>query len=226
VVVLAADCLARNAWICGKYLTTRSDDIESALRQHVVLTVFSVGVGFVVAVLMTLIARAWRFTRTPLLALTSVLYTIPSLALFAILVPFVGLTVAPVEIGLVLYSLVILVRNMLAGLDGVPEEVKEVAYGMGYTRARVFLRVELPLALPAIMSGLRVATVSTIALATVGGVIDHGGLGNLIQDSIGSEFRAEALTASVLVVALAVVADVLLLVVQRILTPWRRKAAQ
>ena len=221
MVVLAADCLADNAWVCGKYLSTRRDDILDALRQHVVLPVFSVVVGLVVAMLLTLVARRWRVARTPILAVTSILYTIPSLALFAILVPFLGLTVAPVEVGLVLYSLVILVRTMLAGLDSVPEEVREAAFAMGFTPVRVLLRVDLPLAMPAILTGLRVATVSTIALATVGGVIDQGGLGNLIQDSIGSEFRAEALTASVLVVALAVVADLLLLGVQRLLTPWR-----
>jgi osmoprotectant transport system permease protein len=222
VVVLVADCLVDNAWVCGKYLTDNRDDILAALRQHVVLTVVSVGLGFLVAALLALLARQWRPVRTPVLALTSILYTIPSLALFAILVPITGLTLTTVEVGLVLYSLVILVRNMLAGLDGVPDDVKEVAYGMGYTRTRVFLRVELPLALPAVMSGLRVATVSTIALATVGGVIDEGGLGNLISDAIRRDFRAEVLAASVLVVALALVADVLLLGLERLLTPWRR----
>lgn len=224
MVVLVADCLIDNAWVCGKYLSSNREEILSALRQHVILTVFSVGVGFAVAALLTLLVRQWRWARTPVLALTSVLYTIPSLALFAILVPITGLTVATVEVGLVLYSLVILVRNMLAGLDGVPDDVKEVAYGMGYTRSRVFLRVEVPLALPAVISGLRVATVSTIALATVGGVIDQGGLGNLIEDAIKRDFRAEVLTASVLVVALAMVADALLLGLQRLLTPWRRVA--
>ena len=222
MVVLVADCLVDNAWVCGKYLTDNRDDILAALRQHVVLTVVSVWLGFLVAALLTVLVRQWRPARTPVLALTSILYTIPSLALFAILVPITGLTVATVEVGLVLYSLVILVRNMLAGLDGVPDDVKEVAYGMGYTRTRVLLRVELPLALPAVMSGLRVATVSTIALATVGGVIDQGGLGNLIQDAIRRDFRAEVLAASVLVIALALVADVLLLGLQRLLTPWRR----
>ncbi|MFL6137666.1 MAG: ABC transporter permease [Frankiaceae bacterium] len=222
MVVLVADCLIDNAWVCGKYLTSNQDDILAALRQHVVLTVLSVGIGFLVAALLTLVVRQWRPARTPVLALTSILYTIPSLALFAILVPITGLTAATVEVGLVLYSLVILVRNMLAGLDGVPDDVKEVAYGMGYTRSRVLLRVELPMALPAVMSGLRVATVSTIALATVGGVIDQGGLGNLIEDAIRRDFRAEVLTASVLVVALALVADVILLGLQRLLTPWRR----
>jgi osmoprotectant transport system permease protein len=225
-VVVLADCLVDNAWVCGKYLTSNREEILSALRQHVILTVFSVGVGFVVAALLTLMVRQWRAARTPVLALTSVLYTVPSLALFAILVPFTGLTVATVEVGLVLYSLVILVRNMLAGLDGVPDEVREVAVGMGYGPARVLLKVELPLALPAIMSGLRVATVSTIALATIGGVIDQGGLGNLIQDAIGREYRAEVFTASVLVVALAVVADLVLLGLERLLTPWRRAGAR
>jgi osmoprotectant transport system permease protein len=151
-----------------------------------------------------------------------VLYTIPSVALFTLLVPFTGLTSRTVEVGLVLYSLVILVRNTLTGLDGVPADVREAARGMGFGPVRTLLRVDLPLALPTIVAGLRIATVSTIALVTVGAVIGNGGLGNLIADAFSSDFKAEVLTASVLCVALAVVADLLLTAIQYLVTPWRR----
>lgn len=214
--------MRQNAWICGEYLSTRRDDILAALRQHVTLTVVSVLLGLLVAVPVALAVRKWRWTEGGVLGVTSVLYTLPSIALFALLVPFTGLTARTVEIGLVIYSLVILVRNILTGLDGVPEEVREAARGMGYGPMRMLLRVELPLALPTIIAGLRIATVSTIALVTVGAVIGNGGLGNLIYDALGSNFKAEVLTASVLCVALAVVADLSLLGVQRLLTPWQR----
>jgi len=227
VVLLSvgSDCLRANAWICGEYVSTRSSDILTALRQHVTLTVVSVVIGLIVAIPVALAVRRWRWTEGGVLGATSVLYTLPSIALFALLVPFTGLTARTVVIGLVLYSLVILVRNILAGLDGVPAEVREAARGMGYGDLRLLLRVELPLALPAIVAGLRIATVSTIALVTVGAVIGNGGLGNLIYDALGSNFKAEVLTASVLCVLLAVVADLLLLGLQRLLTPWRRAQA-
>jgi len=147
---------------------------------------------------------------------------VPSLALFALLLPFTGLGADTVVIGLVMYSLTILVRNIIAGLDGVDEDVRQAARGMGYGPARMLLTVELPLSLPTVMAGLRVATVSTVALVTVGSLVDAGGLGNLIKDALQSSFHAEALTASVLCVVLAVVADLLLLGVQRLLTPWQR----
>jgi len=222
VLLNAGNCLQRNDWICGEYITSRREDILAALRQHVTLTVASIVVGLLIAIPVALAVRRWRWTEGTVLGLTSILYTLPSIALFALLVPFTGLTARTVEIGLVLYSLVILVRNILAGLDGVPADVREAARGMGYGSLRMLLRVELPLALPAIIAGLRIATVSTIALVTVGAVIGNGGLGNLIYDALGSNFKAEVLTASVLCVVLAVLADLLLLGVQRLLTPWRR----
>jgi osmoprotectant transport system permease protein len=145
--------------------------------------------------------------------------------MFSLLLPFTGLTRATVIVGLVLYSLTILVRNTIAGLDGVPDDVREAARGMGYGSARMLLQVELPLATPSIMAGLRIATVSTVALATIGAIVGYGGLGNLIYDGLPSLFRAQVLTASVLCVALAVAADLLLLGAQRLLTPWQRQAA-
>ncbi|MFL6241055.1 MAG: ABC transporter permease [Actinomycetes bacterium] len=217
------DCLERNAWICGKYLTTRKHQIFADLHQHIDLVIVSVLVGLVIAVPLALLVRRWRRAEGTVMGTTSALYSVPSLALFAIFVPITGLTTRTVQIGLIVYTLVILVRNTLAGLDGVPPDVIEAARGMGYGRLRLFAGVELPLALPSIIGGVRIATVSTVALATVGAVIGHGGLGNELADAIGSNFKAEALVASVLCVALALLADALLLGVERLLTPWRRR---
>ena len=157
----AGDCLIRNAWICGKYLSTRKHIILSDLREHVILTVVAVVIGFALSVPLTLLVRRFRQTEGVVVGLMSVLYGIPSVALFAVLVPFTGLTSTTVEIGLVTYTLVIFVRNNLAGLDSVPDDVKDAAIGMGMGPVRILFRVELPLALPSMLAGFRVATVST-----------------------------------------------------------------
>ena len=224
VSLLSAGCLQRNDWICGDYLTSRSDLILSAVGQHVTLTLVSVAIGLLLA--LPLGVLAFRFPRTRLLVLggSTVLYTIPSLAMFSLLLPFTGLSATTVVIGLVLYSLTILVRNVLAGLQGVPADVVESAVGTGYGPASLLLRVQLPLALPTVLAGLRVATVSTVALVTVGSILGHGGLGDLIYAGRRTQFQAEVLTATGRVVALAVVADLLLVGVQRALTPWVRSA--
>lgn len=216
------DCLARNTWICGEYLRTREHELLSALAQHVELTAVSVAIGLAVSLPLALLARRFRRTRPAVLGSATALYTIPSLAMFSLLLPATGLTATTVVIGLVLYSLTILVRNVLVGLDGVPAEVRDAARGLGYGPARTLLRVELPLAVPAIVAGLRIATVSTIALTTIGAIVGYGGLGNLIYAGLPSLFRAQVLAASVLCVLLALVADVLLLGLQRLLTPWQR----
>ena len=218
----ASDCLVRNAWICGKYLSTRRHIILTDLRQHITLTVVAVVLGFLVSVPLTVLVRRFRRTEGAVIGLTSVLYGVPSVALFGVLVPFTGLTATTVEIGLVIYTLVIFVRNTLAGLDAVPDDVRDAARGMGMGPVRVFLRVEVPLALPAIIAGFRVATVSTVALVTVGALVGTGGLGQELNDAFNSYFKAEALTASVLCVLLAITADLLIVGVGRLLTPWRR----
>jgi osmoprotectant transport system permease protein len=155
--------------------------------------------------------------------LSGVVYTIPSLALFALLVPFTGLSKTTVEIGLVGYTLLILVRNTLTGLANVPQDVIDAARGMGYAGGRLLWRVELPLAMPAVIGGVRIATVSTIALVTIGAEVSYGGLGRLILEGFQNDYRAEAFGASVLCVALAIVADLLLLGVQWLATPWRHR---
>ncbi|MBP2404303.1 ABC transporter permease [Streptomyces syringium] len=216
------NCLITNEWICGEYVRTRGQELTDATLQHVGITLASVAIGLLVAFPLALLARRWRGVAGPVLGLTTILYTVPSLAMFSLLVPVFGLSVAVVVTGLVLYSLTILVRNILAGLASVPEEAREAARGMGYGPVRLLFGVELPLALPALMAGLRITTVSTVSLTTVGAIIGYGGLGNLIYEGMHSFFKAQVLTASALCVALAVLADLALLLVQRLLTPWAR----
>ncbi|TVL92141.1 ABC transporter permease [Streptomyces sp. SAJ15] len=216
------NCLIANDWVCGEYVRTRSEELTDATLQHVGITLASVSIGLLVAFPLALLARRWRVVAGPLLSLTTILYTVPSLAMFSLLLPVFGISAAVVVTGLVLYSLTILVRNILAGLAAVPEEAREAARGMGYGPLRLLFGVELPLALPALMAGLRITTVSTISLTTVGAIVGYGGLGNLIYEGMRSFFKAQVLTASVLCVALAVVADLLLLGAQRLLTPWTR----
>lgn len=221
-LTLSEDCLARNAWVCWDYVTTRSGDIAEATVEHVYITVVSVVIGVAVAVPLALLARRYARLSTPIQAGTTALYTIPSLALFSLLVPLTGLSVVTVIVGLVMYTLTILVRAILAGLESVPPDVRESATGMGYGPRRLLLSVEVPLALPTVFAGLRVATVSTVALTTVGSIIGYGGLGNLIFSGLRSLFKAEVLTASLLCVALAVAFDLAILGVQRLATPWQR----
>ena len=216
------DCLVRNEWICGEYLTSRSSQLTEALIQHIWITVVSVTIGLIIAFPLALLARRYRKLEWFVVGSTTALYTIPSLALFSLLLPFTGLQASTVVIGLVLYSLTILVRNILEGLRAVPDEVRESALGMGYGRARLLFGVELPLALPSVMAGLRVATVSTVALTTVGSIIDYGGLGNLLYQAVNTQFRPQVFTASVLCVLLAIAFDLILVAAQRLMTPWTR----
>jgi osmoprotectant transport system permease protein len=222
ILPAAGNCLIENAWICGKYFSAeRNHMILHDLREHVILTVIAVAFGFVLSVPLSLFVRRFRRFEGPVIGLTSVLYGIPSVALFAVLVPFTGLTRTTLEIGLVIYTLVIFVRNTLVGFDSVPEDVRDAARGMGMGSGRLLFRVELPLALPSIMAGFRVATVSTIALVTVGSLIGVGGLGEELSAALNSNFKAQALAASVLCVVLAIVADLLMVGFGWLLTPWQ-----
>jgi osmoprotectant transport system permease protein len=217
-------CYARttNDWFCPAYWSDRQSDLVDATTQHLQITVSAVVLGLVIALPMAVIARRYSQLKVSILGLTTALYTVPSIALFPILVLFTGITMTTVIIGLALYSLTILVRNALTGLEGVPDDVRESATGLGYGPVRMLLKIELPLALPVIMAGLRVATVSTVALTTVGALVSYGGLGELLKDGVANDFKAEIMAASVLCVALALVLDVLLLGVQWLLTPWSR----
>jgi osmoprotectant transport system permease protein len=219
-------CYSRltNEWICGQYVRDFRPEIQHATLEHLEITALSVLLGMLIAFPLALLARRyWRLESTVLGVATGI-YTIPSLALLPLMVPFTGLSRTTVVIALALYALTILVRAMLEGLRAVPEEVVESARGLGYGAGRLLLRVELPLAIPVVVAGLRVATVSTVALTTIGSLVSYGGLGNLIKDGVNSNFRAELFTAAVLCVLLAVLLDVLLVFSQRLLTPWARGA--
>lgn len=221
--VLASDEVP-NPWISVDYVRDNADAILAATREHVTLTVVSVSLGLVLAVPLALLARRFRRLETPVVGFTGVLYTIPSLALFAVLAPITGLSATTVVIGLTAYTLLVLVRNLIAGLDGVPDDVREAARGMGVGPVRMLLTVDLPLALPTILAGVRVATVSTVALVTVGVVVSHGGLGQLLFAGFNNNlYRAEIFTATALCVLLALLADLLLLGLERLLTPWARR---
>lgn len=209
-------------WVRWDWVRDNGDDILAATRQHVELTLLAVVLGLLIAFPLGLAARRWRRTSGPILGFTGVLFTIPSLALFALLVPFTGLSRTTAEVGLVGYTLLILVRNILAGLDGVPDDVREAAQGMGFRPVGQLVRVELPLALPAIVAGIRIATVTTIGLVTVTGLIGQGGLGTLIIEGINRDFRTPLVVGSVGSVALAVLADVALAGAARLLAPWNR----
>jgi osmoprotectant transport system permease protein len=204
------------------WVSTHGEAIRTALVQHLVLTVLTVAVGFALAFVLALVALRFRVTFAPINAATGILYAIPSVALFVLLVPITGLGTLTAEIALVSYTLQILVRAIVSGVDGVPGAVKDSARGMGYTERQRLWRVELPLALPVIMSGLRIATVTTVGLLPVAGLLgsDQGGLGQLIFDGLARFFNTPLLVGAVLVVVVAVVLDVGLVALQRRLTPW------
>ena len=219
-----AQCYVDNSWLCGTYWSDYRPELTDATIQHLWITVVSVLVGLAVAVPLALLARRNPTVESLVVGGTTIIYTIPSLALFSLLLPITGLSATTVIIGLALYSLTILVRNVLAGLRAVPGDVVESARGVGYSDTKLLTRVELPLALPVIMAGLRVATVSTVALVTVGSIVSYGGLGNLLLRAVGNQFKAQILAASLLCVLLAVALDLVLVLVQRLLTPWTRHA--
>lgn len=200
------------------------DLIGEKLLEHLQLTALSVLFGLAIAVPLAVLAVRFRVLYTPLLAITGVLFTIPSLALFVLLLVVLGtgLTVTTAVIGLTLYSLLILFRNTVVGLDSVPAEVTEAADAMGYTRRQRLLRVEFPVALPVIVTGIRIATVTTIGLVTVTALIGQGGLGRLFLDGFRRRNTTELVIGFALSIILAVAADLVLLAVQRGLTPWAR----
>ena len=214
---------AGNPWFSWDYIRVNMDTLLAALREHIVLTVAAVLVAALIAIPLSIVAHRVRWLTGPLLATTGTLYTIPSLALFAFLAPFTGLNYSTVLIGLVLYALLIVLRGSLTGLQQVPLEVKEVAAGMGYGKLAALWRVELPLALPSIMTGLRIATVSTVALVTVGEIVGIGGFGTVILGGFRNNFyRAQIMTGTLACVALAFVLDFLLVLLARAITPWTR----
>jgi osmoprotectant transport system permease protein len=212
-------------WIRWSWISGHADVITAALIQHIQLTAIAVMVGLVIAVPLGLVAWRSRLFRGPIFSLTGILYTIPSLALFSALVPFTGFTILTAEIGLVSYTLLILIRNIVVGLNSVPDDVREAAKGMGYRPLAELVQIDLPLAVPAILAGVRIATVTTIGLVTVTALIGEGGLGSLIYDGLLRDFKTPLVVGTVLSVVLAVVADLGLAGAERIVTPWSRGRA-
>jgi osmoprotectant transport system permease protein len=215
--VIEGEPLIRWDWIASHL-----DEFALRLAEHVELTVIAVVVGFIIAFGLSLLILRTPRTEAPITWLTGTLYTVPSLALFALLVPYTGFTVLTAEIGLVGYTLLILLRNIVRGIRGVPDDVREAALGMGYAPREVLWRIELPLALAVIVTGVRVVTITTIGLVTVTAMIGQGGFGQLILQGIQTLFSTEILAGAVLSVGLAVAADAALVALERRLTPWTR----
>ncbi|MBW3665711.1 MAG: ABC transporter permease [Actinobacteria bacterium] len=221
----ADDALIRWPWI-GDHL----QEIWEATLAHLVLTAVPVGIGLVVSLVLAAVSLHWRHLYEPIAQTSAVLYTIPSLAAFALLVPFpspfglfgIGTAIVP----LATYTLLILVRNIVTGIENVPDDVREAARGMGYRPVRLFFEIELPLALPVIIAGVRIATVTVVGLVTITALLGRGGLGHFILDAFRRSiiFPTEAFVGLVGTVALAGVLDLGLYLVQRALTPWTRRA--
>jgi osmoprotectant transport system permease protein len=225
-LTVAESCLQRNAWICPEYVVTRQDILVDATIDHVYMTFVAVLAGLLIALPLGVLARRSRALELGIVGVATLLYTIPSLAMFVLLLTLgTGLNRTTVIIGLAIYSLAILLRNIITGLEEVPADALDAADGMGLTRWRRLWSVELPLAVPTIIAGVRIATVSTVALVTVGSLIGFGALGDLIFVGLNSAFNAQVLTATVIVVVLALVLDGLLLLAERALTPWARGRA-
>ncbi len=213
-----------NPWFTWQFLQQNRDAVVSALGEHAALTAEAVAIATLVAIPLAVAGYWFRPATGPILAFTGVLYTIPSLALFALLAPLLPGRVT-VLVGLVVYALLVITRNTVAGLTQVPEPVRDAARGMGYGRLAQLWRIELPLALPGIMTGVRLATVSTVALVTVGVLNGHGALGEFLTTGFRAGYKAEIMTATLIIFGLGVALDLLLAGLTRLLTPWARRRA-
>ena len=204
------------------WLGDHVDEVVERTLQHLQLTAVSVFLGLVVSLGLTSIIRRWRWTTTPILGLTTLLYTVPSIAMFAALLPWLGIGLTVPTIVLTTYSLVVLTPFLVEAFDSVPAAAVDAATGLGFTRRQRLWRVEVPLAVPTIVGGLRIAAVTIIGLVTVAGLFGLGGFGNLIDDGLQRDFPTLIVVGVVGSVALAIVADLLLIAVGRVLTRWRR----
>ena len=218
-----AQCIRDNGF-CPDWIAHNLDRYTDPFVQHVVLTVLSVGIGFVIAFALALVAHRRRWLVGPITNVTGILYTIPSVALFFLLLPITGRGTVTAVIALTSYTLLILFRNIIAGLDGVPDDARDAGRGMGLTERQLFWRVELPLARPAILAGLRVAATTTVGLAALAFFAGAGGLGE--QLTTDKTFKSNVVVAGGLCIALAAALDALILLVQRLSTPWTRAAAR
>lgn len=207
---------------CFDWATENIDRFRTPTVEHLELVVISVLIGFAVAFALALFAHRSTWLRAPLLAATGTLYTIPSLAFFFLLLPVTGIGKDTAIVALAVYTLQIIYRNTMLGLDNVPSSAKEAARGMGYTDRQILWKVELPLAIPEIVAGLRVAVVSTIAIATLAVFIGGGGLGTQIYGGGNLTFPTSVFIALAIVLLMAMVFHVGLLLAQRFFTPWQR----
>jgi osmoprotectant transport system permease protein len=222
----ADSCVRQDRLFCWGWFSEHwGDTFQPALLEHVKLTLIAVAIGLVISFALALLAYRYVPLETPIRVFTGALFTIPSLALFQLLVPITGLTTTTVEIALVSYTLLILFTNIVVGLRGVSDEVREAARGMGLTRTQTLFRVELPLAVPEILAGVQVATVTVISLATVGAFVVDQGLGDPIFKALQTSFNTELIAAGLLTTLLAIVAYGVIAVAQRALTPWARRSA-
>jgi osmoprotectant transport system permease protein len=213
----------KDAWIWWDWVTRSTDEILDALRQHLWYTLLAVGIGFAISLPTGILIHRRRRLRGPVLAVAGILYTIPALAAFVLLVGWLGLfSLWTAMIPLITYTLFILIRAVVVGLDGVDPAVLDAATGMGYRPGRRLTRVELPLAMPSILAGLRLATVTTVGLVTITAVLGKGGLGRLIYDGLSNFFRTPVTVGTILTVALAVGLDVAIVVAGRLLAPWSK----
>jgi osmoprotectant transport system permease protein len=220
-----SSCVTGDHVFCWDWVRQHwGDTLGPALAQHMELTGIAVGIGFVLASALALLAHRLNRIEQPISILSALVYTFPSIAFFQLLVPFTGLTYTTTEIPLVSYTLVVLFPNITAGLNSVPAEVREAGRGMGLTRRQLLARVEVPLALPAIIGGLRIAVVSTIAIATIAATIGGKGLGQPIFYAIQlpTPFKTEIYSAGFLTVAFALACDGALVLLRRAVTPWTR----
>ncbi|MEA2973920.1 MAG: osmoprotectant transport system permease protein [Actinomycetota bacterium] len=223
--MLVAEVLAEatNPIIRWEYLRDQWDQVRTALEQHVELTLVAVGLGLVVASVLAAIALRYRWTTGPITTFTAFVYTIPSVALFGLLVPYTGVSKTTAVIPLVGYTLLVLVTSILTGFRSVPPSVRDAAEGMGLSPARRVFTVELPLAVPYIVTGIRVATVTTVGLVTVAAIVGEGGLGRLILDGLRRTFWTPMTVGASLSIILALVLDLSLWGLGRALTPWTRR---
>jgi osmoprotectant transport system permease protein len=212
----------RRSLVWWGWVGDHGDEIWQRTVEHVQLTVVALFFGCLVSFTLAFISLRARWTYRPITRFASILYTIPSIALFVILIPFTGLGFVTAEIALVSYTILILVGNTVAGIDAVPDSVKEAADGMGYTRTKRLFTVEIPLALPTIVAGLRVASVTVIGLVTIAALVGNGGYGALINDGLRRNFPTPIVVGAVLSITLALLVDGGLALTQRLLTPWRR----
>lgn len=222
---LFAQASRRDVLVSWDWIGEHLDDVWTRTVEHVQLTAVALIIGFTISVALSVLALRYRWTFGPITWIGSILYTIPSVALFGLLIPITGLGFVTAEIALVSYTILIFVRNIVAGIDGVPAPVVEAADAMGYTRLRRLWSVELPLALPTVIAGMRIASVTVIGLVTVAAVVGNGGYGAFILDGLDRDFPTPVVLGAALSVLLAVGVDVALALLQRSLTPWNRRGA-